>query len=234
MKVITVANRKGGTGKTTTTYNLAFSLALKGKRVCLVDLDTQSNLSLISKVKPISIEAFKDAEIQKMNNFIDILPSTKDFSILENEINNMIDRNSYLKTSILPKIENHANYDYVLIDTSPSFSILNINAFCITDIVLVVINSDFFSVSGLNEIISVINQVRDINKKLDYKIILNNFVKNRKYFDSLEPILQGIPNYTDIRIPNRQAFIDNSSLYKPSIDIDDVGYQYDKICEVIA
>ncbi len=233
MKIITVANRKGGTGKTTTAYNLAFSLALKQKKVCLLDLDTQSNLTLISCVEAISIDDFKDVRIQSMNNYIDILASSKEFNILENEINNMIDRNSYLKNSILPKIKAHAKYDYLIIDTSPSFSILNINAFCISHCILVVINSDFFSVSGLNEIIHVISQVKEINKKLEYKIVLNNFVKNRKYFESLEPILKGIKNYTEIKIPSRQAFIDNSSLYKPSIDLDDVAAEYDKICEVI-
>ncbi len=233
MKIITVANRKGGTGKTTTAYNLAFSLALKQKKVCLIDLDTQSNLTLISKVQPINIEDFKECSIFSMNDYIDILPSSKEFNILENEINNMIDRNSYLKNFILPKIKNHAKYDYLIIDTSPSFSILNINAFCISDTILIIINSDFFSVSGLNEIIHVIEQVKEINKKLDYKIVLNNFIKNRKYFESLEPILDDIPNYTSIKIPSRQAFIDNSSLYKPTIDIDDVAIEYDKICEVI-
>ncbi len=233
MKIITVANRKGGTGKTTTAYNLAFSLALKQKKVCLLDLDTQSNLTLISKVQPVSIDDFKDCSIVSMNDYIDILPSSKEFNILENEINNMIDRNSYLKNFILPKIQNHTKYDYLIIDTSPSFSILNINAFCISHTALIIINSDFFSVSGLNEIIHVIEQVKEINKKLDYKIVLNNFVKNRKYFESLEPILNDIPNYTAIKIPSRQAFIDNSSLYKPTIDIDDVAIEYDKICEVI-
>ena len=233
MKVITIANRKGGTGKTTTTYNLAFSLALKEKKVCLLDLDTQSNLSLISKVSPISIDSFKNCEIKHINKYIDILPSSKEFNILENEINNMIDRNLYIKNDLLPKIKNFNDYDYLLIDTSPSFNILNINAFCISDIVLIIINSDFFSVSGLNEIINVIKQVQEINHKLDYKIVLNNFVKNRKYFESLNPILDNIKNYTDIRIPSRQAFIDNSSLYKATIDIDDVATQFDKICEVI-
>lgn len=233
MKTITVANRKGGTGKTTTAYNLAFSLALKQKKVCLLDLDTQSNLTLISKTQTISLDNFKNVHIQKMNDYIDILASSKEFNILENEINNMIDRNSYLKNFILPKIENNSDYDYLIIDTSPSFSILNINAFCISSTILIVINSDFFSVSGLNEIVHVIKQVKDINKKLDYKIVLNNFVKNRKYFDSLEPILKSIDNYTAIKIPNRQAFIDNSSLYKPTIDLEDVAIEYDKICEVI-
>lgn len=230
MKVITIANRKGGTGKTTTAYNLAFSLGLNNKRVCLLDLDSQANLSLICKAEPVTLEEFKAVKIIGLNKQIDILPATKRLPILENEINNLIDRNSYLKNEILPKIK---GYDYLIIDTSPSFSILNVNALCISDIVLIIIHSDFFSLSGLNEMTDIINQIKAINNKVDYKIILNSFTKNRKYLDGLLPALEKINNFTDIKIPNRQAFIDNSSLYRPTLDIPEVQEEYNKIMELI-
>jgi len=80
-----------------------------------------------------------------------------------------------------------------------------------------------------------------MNTKLDYKIILNNFIKGRKYFDSLEPILksfagstQTCEKYTDIKIPARQAFIENSSLSKPTIDLEDVYSEYEKMCKILA
>ena len=81
MKILTVGNRKGGTGKTTTTYNLAFSLALQKNKVCLIDLDSQANLSLLCKVSPIGLDAFKKAELTPINNFISILPATKKFNL---------------------------------------------------------------------------------------------------------------------------------------------------------
>jgi chromosome partitioning protein len=230
MKVVSIINRKGGVGKTTTAYNLAFSLALKNYKVCLMDLDSQANLSLICKVSPLSLEDFKAVKIIGLNKQIDILPATKRFSILENEINNLIDRNAFLKTEILPKI---TGYDYLIIDTPPAFSILNINALCISDIALIIIHSDFFSISGLTEMIDIINQVKSINSKIDYKIILNNFVKNRKYLEGLLPALNKIENFTGIMIPNRQAFIDNSSLFRPSIDIPEIQVEYNKIMELI-
>ena len=234
MKIITVANRKGGTGKTTTAYNLAFSLALKNKLVCLVDLDSQGNLSLISKVDSISLEEFKNCEIKKINDKINILPFTKDFPILENEINSLLDRNNYLRDNIITKIDDARTYDYVIIDTSPGMNILNINAFFASDEAAIIVNSDYFSLSGLRQLIGVINQVQSMNTKLDYKIILNNFIKGRKYFDSLEPVLKSFEKYTDIKIPSRQAFIENSSLSKPTIDLEDVYTEYEKMCAVLS
>ena len=123
MKVVTIANRKGGTGKTTAAYNLGFIYALKGNRVCFVDLDSQANLTLLCAKETISLENFKNVEIEGVNKNVDILPATKRFSMLENEINELIDRNVYLKTNILPKFQ---EYDYLIIDTPPALNILNI------------------------------------------------------------------------------------------------------------
>lgn len=230
MKIITIANRKGGTGKSTTCFNLCYSLALNKQKVCLIDLDSQANLSLISKVNPISLDDFKECKIIQLNKFIDILPATKKFPILENEINNLIDRNSYLKNEIIPKLQ---GYDYIIIDTSPSFSILNINAFFVSDTILIVINPDYFSLSGLVEMQDIINQIKAINNKIDYKIILNKFSKDRKFLKDLLPNLTKLNNYTGIHIPNRQAFIDNSALFRPSIDIPEIKQEYNKIMELI-
>lgn len=232
MKIITVANRKGGTGKTTTTYNLAFSLALQNKRVCLLDLDSQANLSLICEAELNSIDSFKGSHTQSLNDYIDIIAACEEFSILENEINNLVNRNAYLKKSLLPNILNN-NYDYLLIDTSPSFNILNINALSITDTVLIVINADYFSISGLNRLMGIIEDVREVNEKIEYKIIINDYIDNRKYSKQLLPILEKIEGFTDIKIPTRQAFIDNSSLHRPSIDIKDIAKEYNKLIEVI-
>ena len=230
MKIITIANRKGGVGKTTSSYNLAFSLALENYKVCLLDLDSQANLSLLCKTDPISLEDFKDGKIIKLNKQIDILPATKRFSILENEINNLIDRNAYIKNEIIPKLQ---GYDFVIIDTSPSFSILNINAFFISDTILIIINPDYFSLSGLVEMQDIINQIKAINNKIEYKVILNKFSKDRKFLKDLMPSLSKLENYTDIHIPTRQAFIDNSALFRPTLEIPEIQLEYNKIMELI-
>ena len=218
-KIITIANRKGGTGKSTVAYNLAITYALDKKKVLLIDLDSQANLSMLASVEPLSLEDFKSCSIKPMNSYIDILPATKRFSILENEINQMIDRNSYLQNEILSNV---SGYDYVIIDTPPALNILNINAFCVSDMVHIVVNPDYFSLAGLVEMKDIINQVKPINPKLQYRITLNAYIKNRHFGGKIVEALNNDPNYTGIQIPHRQHIIDSSARKEPSIEVPDI------------
>ena len=219
MKIITIANRKGGTGKSTVAFNLGFTYALDKKKVLFIDLDSQANLSMLAKVDPLSLEDFKNCSIKTMNPLIDILPATKRFAVLENEINQMIDRNSYLQSEILSKI---SDYDYVIIDTPPALNILNINAFCVSDMVHIVVNPDYFSLAGLVEMKDIINQVKPINPKIQYKITLNAYIKNRHFSGKIIEALGNDPNYTGIQIPHRQHIIDSSARKEPSIEVMDI------------
>jgi len=227
--IITIANRKGGTGKTTTCFNLAFSLALQNKKILLIDLDSQANLSLICGVDPVSLDEFKNCNLISLNNQIDILPASKSFPVLLNEINNMINRNTFLK-SLLSGI---SGYDYILLDTSPSFNILNVNAYFISDIVLIVIHPDYFSIAGLAEMQDILREVQQTNINLSYHIVINNYSKNRKYLKDLIPILEKQENYSGIRIPHRQHFIDMSAVKRPAIEMPEIGQAYNKLVEVI-
>jgi len=227
MKIITVANRKGGTGKSTTAFNLGYTYALEKKKVLFLDLDSQANLSLLCNVDPLSLEDFKEGKIYKLNDYINILPATKRMNMLENEINQMIDRNTYLKTDLLPKLGN--DYDYVIIDTPPALNILNINAFCVSDMIHIVVNPDYFSLAGLVEMEDIINQIKGINPKLDHRIILNGYVKNRNFTEDVIQKLGLKPEYTGIEIPNRQHIIDCSALKKPAISQADILEPFQKI-----
>lgn len=231
-KIISVANRKGGVGKTTVTYNLGFTYALQGKKVLFVDLDSQCNLSLVCDVEPVSLEEFKKGTIFEVNKQIDILPGTKFFDQLKDEINREIDRNTFLQKKVLNgKLD---SYDYVIIDTPPALDILNTNAFIMSDFINVVINPDYFSLSGLQEMKTIISQVQGLNPKLEYGIILNSYTgKERNVNKSLDKILEKEECFTGIRIPTRQHVITQSINKKPAITIDEIKKPFDLISGLV-
>jgi chromosome partitioning protein len=215
MKIIVLANRKGGTGKTTLAYNLGATYALQGKRVCFVDLDSQGNLTMLCRQQPCTLEEFKAGQTVKLSGSIELLPATKAFNTLENEINSLIDRNAYLKSEILPKL---SGFDYLIIDTSPSLSILNVNAFCVADLVHIVVNADAFSLAGLVEMRRILGQVGAINPGLDINIALNAAHKKRNLTGAAMDQLRKEPGFHGIEIPNRQHFADCNARMQPALD----------------
>jgi len=230
MKTIAIANRKGGVGKTTIAYNLGATYALSGRRVCFVDLDSQANLSTLCGVKPCSLENFKAVNIVDLSERLAILPATKVFPVLENEINQLIDRNGYLGARILPHL---TAFDYVIMDTAPSLSVLNINALCVANMVHIIVNADSFSLAGLVEMREILEQVRTINPDLDYRIILNAAIKGRRLTEAALSALRKESGYSGIEIPNRQHFIDSNALRKPAIDMPDIMEPFQKLAREI-
>ena len=148
-EVITIANRKGGVGKTTTTLNLAYSLKELGKKVLVIDLDPQANLTRCFDVgnteniknighllmTEMEEESYLVKDYTKSYDEIDIIPSSIYLSAVETQM-----RVETGSERILFEIVNQIKeyYDYVLIDTSPSLNILTINALCASDSVLIV------------------------------------------------------------------------------------------------
>ena len=230
MKTIIVANRKGGTGKTTVAYNLGASYALAGKRICYIDLDSQANLTMLCKAKPSTLDEFKSAQVVELSPFVSILRGTKSFQTLENEINTRIDRNTYLKDEILPAL---SAYDYVIVDTSPSLSILNINAFMVADMVHVIVNADTFSLVGLVEMRTILAQVKAINAKLEWRIILNSAHKDRKFTKATMETLRKEPGFAGIEIPNRQHVVDTNARLQPALDFEEIRDPFVRLAAVI-
>jgi chromosome partitioning protein len=175
--VIAVANHKGGSGKTTTTINLGIALSNMGKKVLLIDLDPQGNLSYSLGI-PDDVPTIADV-FTGTNQFEDIIiereglyvaPANMFLADIELSIKVVKDRLFVLKYLLDPYI---SNYDYVLIDCSPSKSLLTINALVVADKVITTVLLDVLSVQGLNQINRTVFDVkRMVNKKLSFLGIL--------------------------------------------------------------
>lgn len=191
-EVITIANRKGGVGKTTTTLNLAYSLKELGKKVLVIDLDPQANLTRcfdvgnIGNIKTIGHllitemeeeESYLVEDYTKSYDEIDIIPSSVYLSAVETQMR--IETGS---ERILSEIVNQAkeHYDYILIDTSPSLNILTINALCASDSVLIVADTQLFAIVGIGELLETIQKIKKrVNPKLKVQGILLTMCENR-------------------------------------------------------
>lgn len=177
MKIITVANQKGGVGKTTTALILAQGLVtLKKKKVLLIDIDPQGNLSQClsgidlsslgsynlfqSKAKE-SIVSFIQSDAKVKN--LDIIPSHPNLSLLAIDLAQKTAASERLKIALegLEKV----NYDYVIIDTPPSLSILTINTFVATDSVIIPVQGDVFSLHGLGQLNETLIEVKEFGNK---------------------------------------------------------------------
>ena len=196
-EVITIANRKGGVGKTTTTLNLAYSLKELGKKVLVIDLDPQANLTRCFDVEnteniknighllitEMEEESYLVEDYTKSYDEIDIIPSSIYLSAVETQM-----RVETGSERILFEIVNQIKecYDYVLIDTSPSLNILTINALCASDSVLITADTQLFAIVGISELLKTIQKIKKrVNASLTIKGILLTMCDNRTNLSKL-------------------------------------------------
>jgi len=166
-QVLTIVNAKGGTGKTTTAVNLAGFLAAKGKKVLLVDMDSQANatfcLGINPKVLPLSIynvivgQVTPHAVLQKMPAY-DLFPASPDLAAVTVELVNSKEREFRLR-QILEEIKK--SYDFVIIDSPPSLGLLTINALCAADKVIIPVQCEYLSLEGLEQLLNTIELVKN-------------------------------------------------------------------------
>ena len=216
--VITIANRKGGVGKTTTTLNLAYSLKELGKKVLVIDLDPQANLTRCFDVEnteniktighllitEMEEESYLVEDYTKSYDEIDIIPSSIYLSAVETQM-----RVETGSERILFEIVNQIKeyYDYVLIDTSPSLNILTINALCASDSVLITADTQLFAIVGISELLKTIQKIKKrVNASLTIKGILLTMCDNRTNLSKLltqqvEEMYQGKIEVFQTKIP---------------------------------
>ena len=170
-KVISVTNQKGGVGKTTTTINLAAALSELKKKVLIIDLDPQGNASTGLGVdvedRELSTYEFlvEGVPLEKVAMETEILglsivPATIDLSSADIDLISNEKRSHLLHEALRKKKENKQKYDYILIDCPPSLNILTVNAMVASHSVLIPLQSEFFALEGLSQLLLTVKEVR--------------------------------------------------------------------------
>lgn len=203
-KIISVANQKGGVGKTTTTVTLSAILAKKGKKVLLIDADPQGNAtSGLGVTKEVEFSVYDvlvndttmDETIQETNiKNLKVCPSNINLAGAEVELVSMMSREQRLKDKIE---EMKTEFDYVLIDCPPSLGLITLNAFTASNSILIPVQCEYYALEGLGQLLNTINLVKKhLNKSLEIEGALltmydirtnlsNQVVKEvKKYFEN--------------------------------------------------
>jgi len=187
-RTMAITNQKGGVGKTTTTVNLAASLAAAKKRVLLVDLDPQGNATMGSGINKTTQEVtvydvllgeatIPQARVRYEQGRYDVLTANRDLAGAEIELVNVEGREMRLKEQIATVAE---EYDYVLVDCPPALNMLTLNGLCAADSVMIPMQCEYYALEGLSDLVNTIRKVREnLNPRLEIEGLLRTMFDPR-------------------------------------------------------
>ncbi len=212
LRIITVANQKGGVGKTTTTVNLAAALSMGGLRVLVIDLDPQGNASTALGVEHLDNEgiyevlmgkATMEAVVQKVAGFpaLECISSNTSLAQAEIELVPMVAREFRLREAIEELVQlrttQNISYDYIFIDCPPSLGLLTINALTAAKEMLIPIQCEYYALEGLSQLLKTFELVK---KRLNTELKLSTFVLTM--FDSRTRLANDVADEIRKHYPN--------------------------------
>jgi len=236
-KIITVANEKGGVGKTILTVNLGAALSIRGQRVLVIDMDPQGNASYmlsknISDENPSMYKVLvnKDEKVSSIiektsTKNLDLAPSNLHLAGAEIQLIQEYGREFALKRSFTAEIMEQ--YDYIFIDTAPSLSLLTVNSFVAADYVLIPVFSDFLSLVGLNLLF---DTIKISQENLGSKVEVLGLVITK--YDSRENISEEAINLLKINFGSLlyETMIRTNVRLKEAPAKKQTIFQYDPVC----
>jgi chromosome partitioning protein len=207
-RIIAIANQKGGVGKTTTSINVAASLAAMKRRVLLVDLDPQGNATMGSGIDKRSLrttvyqvllgdKTIAEVRARSEAGGYDLVPSNRELAGAEVELVELPEREMRLKDALGQAIRQMAEaidevkdeYDYILLDCPPSLSLLTLNGLCAAHSVLIPMQCEYYALEGLSDLVQTIKKIRaHLNPKLEIEGLL------RTMYDPRNTLAQQVGN----------------------------------------